>query len=421
MNPRQVLNCPECGYEANAPNATHCAICDAPLDKEVGKVSFLEREKRDASPSRMAFVGKGALSSQSLRSSTAMDKSNQARTNAEPKKAKKKSPSPLRWLILAIPPLMIWAGYSIGRMPRLFASSDSQAQFSGVQLRDSMSEVQNVPSGIFNYGGALQFAALASNGMNKAINQAYPGFRLRYTEPLNEKPGSGTSIAMLFDGEVSFAQSGRPLEDDEYNRAQTRGFTIEQAPIAIDGVAIYTHPGINIPGISVEQLQSIYIGKVTNWKQLGGPDLPIKPISRDPKATTTLKMLLKGLKGAKLGKNVQIVRDYTTSVRTTASTPGGISYGSAPSIIGQKTIRPLALAKTGSKQYVPIYIKGREGNEVNKAAFLDGTYPLTRRLFVIIRHDGTLDEQAGTAYANLLLTNEGQKLIEKAGFVAIRQ
>jgi ABC-type phosphate transport system substrate-binding protein len=421
MNPRQASNCPQCGYEANAPNATRCVVCDLPFDKEVGEVAFLEREKRDASPGRIAVVGKGALSSQSLRSSASTDEGNQPRTNAEPKKAKKKSPSPLRWLVLAIPPLLIWAGYSIGKMPRLFASSDSQTQFLGVQLHDAMSEVQNVPRGIFNYGGALQFAALASNGMNKAINQAYPDFRLRYTEPLNEKPGSGTSIAMLFDGEVSFAQSGRPLEDDEYNRARTRGFTIEQAPIAIDGVAVYTHPGINIPGLSVDQLQSIYIGKLTNWKELGGPDLPIKPISRDPKATTTLKMLLKGLKGAKLGKNVQIVRDYTASVRATASTPGGISYGSAPSIIDQKTIRPLALAKTGSKEYIPIYIKGQDGNEVNKAAFLDGTYPLTRRLFVIIRHDGTLDEQAGTAYANLLLTNEGQKLIEKAGFVAIRQ
>jgi rubrerythrin len=40
MNPKQVSNCPECGYEANAPNATRCAICDAPLGKEVGKAAL---------------------------------------------------------------------------------------------------------------------------------------------------------------------------------------------------------------------------------------------------------------------------------------------------------------------------------------------------------------------------------------------
>ncbi len=408
------LNCPECGYEANAPSATHCAVCDHPLPGRV-KVKEVALARRDDPTGGAAFVGKEALNSQNLRRSTSMSKSNRTKQNTE----SKKSLSPLRWLVLAIPPLLILAGYFIGKIPPLLPSSDSQIQFSGIQLRSSMREIQNVPKGIFNYGGALQFSALASNGMNKAINQAYPDFRLRYTEPLNEKPGSGTSIAMLLNGEVSFAQSGRPLEEDEYNRANTRGFTLEQAPVAIDGVAVYTHPGINIPGLSVDQLQSIYIGKITNWKQLGGPDLTIVPISRDPNATTTLKMLLKGLKGAKLSKSVQIVRDYTASVRKTASTPGGISYGSAPSIIDQKTIRPVALAKAGSKQYVPVYVQGKDGNQVNKAAFLDGTYPLTRRLFIVIRHDGTPDELAGEAYSNLLLSDEGQKIIEKAGFVAL--
>jgi ABC-type phosphate transport system substrate-binding protein len=379
---------------------------------------------RDAPPGGAAFVGKRPQSNQSLRQiprkSASTSKSNTAHTKST---KKQRSPSPFRWLVLAIPPLLILSGYFIGKIPPLFSRSDnkdSKIQFSGIQLRSSMREVQNVPRGVFNYGGALQFSALASNGMNQTINQAHPEFRLRYTEPLNEKPGSGTSIAMLLNGEVSFAQSGRPLEENEYSRASIRGFTLEQAPVAIDGVAIYTHPGINIPGLSVDQLQSIYIGKITNWKQLGGPDLPIRPISRDPQATTTLKMLLKGLKGAKLSKSVQIVRDYTASVRKTASTPGGISYGSAPSIIDQKTIRLLALAKAGSKQYVPVYVQGKDGNQINKAAFLDGTYPLTRRLFIIIRHDGTPDELAGEAYSNLLLSDEGQKIIEKAGFVALR-
>jgi phosphate transport system substrate-binding protein len=39
---------------------------------------------------------------------------------------------------------------------------------------------------------------------------------------------------------------------------------------------------------------------------------------------------------------------------------------------------------------------------------------------VIIKEDGQIDQQAGEAYANLLLTNEGQELISNAGFVRIR-
>jgi phosphate transport system substrate-binding protein len=38
---------------------------------------------------------------------------------------------------------------------------------------------------------------------------------------------------------------------------------------------------------------------------------------------------------------------------------------------------------------------------------------------VIVKQDGLIDQQAGEAYSNLLLTNEGQKLITKAGFVRI--
>lgn len=49
------------------------------------------------------------------------------------------------------------------------------------------------------------------------------------------------------------------------------------------------------------------------------------------------------------------------------------------------------------------------------------TYPITRNLYVIIRQDGRADEKAGVAYANLLLSREGQQFVEKAGLVPIRE
>jgi phosphate transport system substrate-binding protein len=117
-----------------------------------------------------------------------------------------------------------------------------------------------------------------------------------------------------------------------------------------------------------------------------------------------------------MGNGVQIVRDYTSAIQKVAVTPGGISYSSASIAIGQKTVSLLSLAKASSQQYVSPFISP---NHVNIAAFRDGTYPLTRRLFVVIRQDGTLDEQAGIAYARLLLSETGQKIIEEAGFAAL--
>jgi|GEM_PF-5731090 len=51
-------------------------------------------------------------------------------------------------------------------------------------------------------------------------------------------------------------------------------------------------------------------------------------------------------------------------------------------------------------------------DSVNQQTFADNSYPITRELYVIIKKDGGRDEQAGTAYANLLLSVEGQKLVE---------
>ena len=59
-------------------------------------------------------------------------------------------------------------------------------------------------------------------------------------------------------------------------------------------------------------------------------------------------------------------------------------------------------------------------NQLNMEAFRDGAYPLTRRLFVIVKQDASTDEAAGRAYANILLSPEGQDLIEQTGFVRIR-
>ncbi|MBW4627157.1 MAG: substrate-binding domain-containing protein [Brasilonema octagenarum HA4186-MV1] len=289
------------------------------------------------------------------------------------------------------------------------------SRVSNLQLR-SMREVQNVPQGLFNYGGAPAFAPVNSDNMKDAINRAHPEFRLRYTEPPSGNPGSSTGIEMLIKGELTFAQSARTLEDDDYNKARARGFSLEQVPIAIDGVVFYTHPSLTIPGLSVDQLQAIFRGQVTNWQQVGGPNIPIVAVGLDPKITSALKLLL-GSDGDDIGSNVKVVRDFTSAIRKVAATPGGISYASAPLILNQKTIRSIAIAKTNTKHYVQPFTNNKQ---VNRQAFQDGTYPMTRRFFIVIRRDDSVDEKAGIAYASMLLSKEGQGIIEQTGLVAIR-
>ncbi len=68
------------------------------------------------------------------------------------------------------------------------------------------------------------------------------------------------------------------------------------------------------------------------------------------------------------------------------------------------------------KNSPPVSALLADGN-VNLAAFKANFYPLTRPLFVIIRRDGTIEEKAGVAYVNFLLSEEGQEFLKKAGFL----
>ena len=387
----QYQICRVCGYDRNENNATHCEACKFSLVRpsiaqEVANLPA--RLGRDRTNVATTILLSTILAGFGVYSIWSLTKQN----NSHPTRAESSSV--------------------------LGEGAEAEQQLSNSQVQRTytwMRQVPDVPAGVFSYGGATCFAAMTAHGMNAAIESAQPQFHLRYTEPLTQPPGCSTGIEMLLSGELSFAQNGRPLTVSEYDEAKKRNFSLQQVPVAIDGIVFFTHPDSNISRLTLKQLQDIYTGKIKNWSLLGGPNLPIIPISQDIKVHNTLKLLL-GQRLENLSSNVKIVRDYTTAIRQVASTSGGISYSSASILQGQKTVRSLALASSGDTSYVSPFTSN---NKVNVAALRDGTYPITRRLFVVIRRDGSLDQKAGIAYANMLSSVEGQQFIEKAGFAAI--
>jgi phosphate transport system substrate-binding protein len=306
------------------------------------------------------------------------------------------------------------------------ATSKDRATY--LQICTAMQDVLNVPNGQFFYGGTMGAAALRSKNFLNEIRIAHPEFRLRYLDPLSIPPDSGTGIKMLLNGELSFAESQRPLRESEYRQAQARGFILKQIPIAITGAAFYTHPDLRLPGLSLEQLQAIYTGQLANWSEIGGPDLPITPVSQDTDSTgSTLGLLFQDLPSDSQGDGraerqtlsatLHYVRDTTAAIRKVAATPGAIGFGTQAVVANQHSIQFVGLAKGRSRNYIQPILPDRQ---VNKTALRDGSYPLMQRVFVVIRQDNTLDELAGIAYANLLLSEKGQTLIGKAGYLPIR-
>lgn len=290
---------------------------------------------------------------------------------------------------------------------------------SSISQYRTLAEVPDVPNLTVRYGGSTSFAPLRSPEIEAKILQAHPGFKLSYTEPPpGEKPGSGSGIRMLIEGQLSVAQSSRDLKDEEFERAKTRGFTLEQVAVAIDGIALYVNPQLAIPGLTASQVKDIFTGKITNWSQVGGPNLEIKPFSRNPKDGGTPEFFENQVMSKEpFAASVEpYVRDTTDSLRKVAGTPGGIGYATASEVCNQSLVKPLPLAK-GETQ---TFISPCNGQQVNLTDFGNDAYPITRRLFVVIRRDGQLDEQAGVAYVNMLLSDEGQQFVEQAGLVPLR-
>ncbi len=222
---------------------------------------------------------------------------------------------PLGWIGLSLLLLLTAGGYYFFQNQvtpatvKSLKSSLAISPASDIQLYNSMRAVPNVPNGLFNYGGAIVFAPLRSPSVVAAITKAQPQFQLRYVEPVFDRRGAHKGVAMLINNELSFSQNAMPLDNDEYSRARERGFRLQEVPVGINGIVFYTHPGLKIAGLSVNQLRDIFTGKLTNWRQVGGPDLAIVPIGIDPKDSSTFSILFSGTGGPDSARNLRIARD----------------------------------------------------------------------------------------------------------------
>ena len=231
---------------------------------------------------------------------------------------------------------------------------------------------------------------------------------------------------MLLDNELAFSQTSRSLREEEYEQAQLRGFTLTEIPVAIDGIAVAVHPNLNILGLTIDNLKNIYLGKITNWKELGGPDLKIIPYSQKNEGGNVEFFANNILQKEKFGDNIQVVETTTEALGKVAQNLGGIYYASAPKIVRQCAIKPLPIGRDDKfvapykEPLIPPAQCPNKRNQLNTAAFRSDEYPMTRRLFVVVKKNGQVEEQAGIAYAELMLTQVGQKSISEAGFVRIR-
>ncbi|MGF1542596.1 MAG: PstS family phosphate ABC transporter substrate-binding protein [Pleurocapsa sp.] len=320
---------------------------------------------------------------------------------------------------------LLWSAGAIGKGIWQLSRPKIQTGSNGQNIPD-FARVPNVTTGVFNYGGSTAWASLRL-AVDSVIQSERPEIQLRYVQSPNEPPGSSAGIRMLLQNQIDFVQSSSPLSKKEYELAKRKGLKFKQIPVAVDSIAVAVHPKLDIPGLTLEQLQAIYAGKISNWQEIGGSNLPITVYSRPARTGDMVDIFKqKVLQNQQFGSNVEFIPTTTQALRQLANNPGGIYYDSTAAIVAQCTVKllPLGMSQDNlvapyQKPLVPATDCPRQRNRANFEALRTAEYPLTHYLYVVFLQNEGDESAIGQVYANFLLTPQGQKLISKTGFIPL--
>ena len=98
--------------------------------------------------------------------------------------------------------------------------------------------------------------------------------------------GTGVGISALMDNTTDIAMASRPIKFSEKMKLKAAKQEVEEVIIAYDALAVIVNPSNPVSQLTRQQLEAIFRGKITNWKQLGGPDMKIIVYSRETSSGT---------------------------------------------------------------------------------------------------------------------------------------
>lgn len=225
--------------------------------------------------------------------------------------------------------------------------------------------------------------------------------------------GSGVGIAALINGTVDIANASRPMSEKELKEAKEKtGKDPVQHIVGYDALAVYVHKDNPLEELSLEQLKGMYGegGAVTTWSQVsakvgGCPDDKIVLVSRQNNSGT-YEYFREHVLG-KDGKFKLGTLDQSGSKDVCAL------VGKTPCSIGYSGMG----YKTDAVKFVKI--KGKDGKGVlpSVAATHDGTYPISRPLYMYTLGEGSPEAQA---FMSWVRSDAGQAVLEKIGYVPLK-
>ncbi|MDD1747456.1 MAG: PstS family phosphate ABC transporter substrate-binding protein [Methanomassiliicoccales archaeon] len=220
--------------------------------------------------------------------------------------------------------------------------------------------------------------------------------------------GSGTGITALIAKQVDVAQASRAMKSSEWDQAIAAGLDPVEFKVAVDGIAIITHQSNTVSNLTIAQLRGIYNGTITNWNQVGGPDLSIALYGRQSTSGTYAYFQEHVLLNGAYDVGMNQMTGNAAIVQAVQLNEGGIGYVGIGYVSSASGINVLDIKKDDSS---PAY------SPLDKDAVLSGQYNIARYLYLYTAQD---PEGAVWQWLNWILdANKGQKVAEQIGFYAL--
>ena len=210
--------------------------------------------------------------------------------------------------------------------------------------------------------------------------------------------GTATGINDLIKGKTDICTASRnlkPLEAKEladYYNSLGLVYLITK-----DGLSIYLNPSNNIKNLTIDQVKDIFIGRINNWKTLGGKDTIIIPVIRNPNSGTHLYFKEHILDNKEYPNSCLIESTTKDIVKFVSENTNAIGYGG----MGY------------SNNVLSASIDGVDPTEKN---IINDSYPLSRYLhFFTAKNPNGIVKQ----FIDWVLSPDAQAIIRKSGYIPL--
>ncbi len=214
--------------------------------------------------------------------------------------------------------------------------------------------------------------------------------------------GSGTGFAALQNRTTDLANASRQIKAKE-KIACIKSFrkSPTEYKVALDGLSVYVNAANPIEHLTLDQLNRIFTGQITNWKDVGGIDGKITLYSRENSSGTYEFFKKNVLNGKDFDARAQTMPGTAAVLQAVGKDQSGVGYGGAAYGAGAKAIKVKQDANSPA-------IEPTEENVVS------GRYPIWRYLYIYV--NPAVDTGEVADYLKWIRSKEGQKIVKDVGY-----